>query len=271
MATTHGFPPGYFVIKSIACDRALDVAQDEIEDGTELLLWIEKEKSLVETLRDPNANNQVFFIDASGALCSRASGHAIDVENGRLVLRHRRPVSYPYPNSYSHPLPMFSFSKQTGEIAVTFESDPSYPYPSRQPSEAWRNKRYLLTSVPLRRPRTIMEDASDIISNAITLPLAGLSSIFAGSNGTKTENADDRMPARPDEVFDGEIDLKENEVVEEERGAEGEVDDSPELYRNVVVVGVAADEGVSRQARSRRIWTVLPLRRLNARTSHSVT
>lgn len=30
--------------------------------------------------RDPQANNQVFFIDTSGALCSRASGHAIDIE-----------------------------------------------------------------------------------------------------------------------------------------------------------------------------------------------
>lgn len=47
--TTHGFPPGYFVIKSVACDRVLDINGDEIEDGTEVILWVETEKSLVES------------------------------------------------------------------------------------------------------------------------------------------------------------------------------------------------------------------------------
>jgi hypothetical protein len=47
--TTHGFPPGYFVIKSVASDRVLDITRDEIEDGTELILWVETEKSLVES------------------------------------------------------------------------------------------------------------------------------------------------------------------------------------------------------------------------------
>ena len=47
--TTHGFPPGYFIIKSVACDRVLDINGDEIEDGTEVILWVETEKSLVES------------------------------------------------------------------------------------------------------------------------------------------------------------------------------------------------------------------------------
>lgn len=53
---THGFPPGYFVIRSAASNRLLDIANDSIEDGTEVLLWPEKESSLVESLSfSPNA------------------------------------------------------------------------------------------------------------------------------------------------------------------------------------------------------------------------
>ncbi|PFH52344.1 hypothetical protein AMATHDRAFT_74390 [Amanita thiersii Skay4041] len=255
---THGFPHGYFVIKSIACNRVLDVAGDEVEDSTAVLLWPEKEKSLVETLRDPEANNQVFFIDTSGALCSRSSGHAIDVQDGKPVLRHRRPVSHPYPNHYAHPLPRFSYSSSTGEITVTFECDPKYPPASDRPSEAWKNKRYLLTSVPLRKPRTILDDASAFISSALASPLAFLSNV----------NADKRL-ARPDDVFDGEIELNEDEVVEEERGEEGEVDDSPDPGREVRIIGVPFNERDSAllpKARTRRTWKVLPLRRINART-----
>ena len=47
--TTHGFPPGYFVIKSVPSDRVLDITGDEVEDGTEMILWVETEKSLVES------------------------------------------------------------------------------------------------------------------------------------------------------------------------------------------------------------------------------
>ena len=44
-----GFPPGYFIVRSVASDRLLDVSFDDIEDGTEIGLWPEKEKSLVES------------------------------------------------------------------------------------------------------------------------------------------------------------------------------------------------------------------------------
>lgn len=45
---TFGFPAGYFVIRSIATQKLWDVEGDEVEDGTEIILWQEKEKSLVE-------------------------------------------------------------------------------------------------------------------------------------------------------------------------------------------------------------------------------
>ena len=43
-----GFPAGYFVIRSLATGRLLDVELDSVEDGTEIILWPEKESSLVE-------------------------------------------------------------------------------------------------------------------------------------------------------------------------------------------------------------------------------
>lgn len=45
---TYGFPPGYFVIKSVATERSLDVESDLVEDGTPLILFPETETSLVE-------------------------------------------------------------------------------------------------------------------------------------------------------------------------------------------------------------------------------
>jgi hypothetical protein len=47
----HGFPPGYFLLRSLATGRLLDVAQDKATDGTPLVLWPEKDTSLVQ--REP--------------------------------------------------------------------------------------------------------------------------------------------------------------------------------------------------------------------------
>lgn len=47
---TYGFPAGYFVIRSVATNRMLDVVLDDMEDGTEIILWPDKEPSLVESM-----------------------------------------------------------------------------------------------------------------------------------------------------------------------------------------------------------------------------
>ncbi|KAJ7665090.1 hypothetical protein DFH06DRAFT_1186604 [Mycena polygramma] len=252
---TYGFPPGYFVIRSVASQRLLDVSMDDIEDGTEVLLWPEKDSSIVESRRNPDANNQVFFIDPSGALCSRSAGHAVDVEGDRLVLRHRRPVSLPYPNDYSHPLPKFSYSAETGEITVHFTSDPSYPPPSAAPSDAWKKKTFILVSIPLRRPRTMLDDAHALISSAITSPLA----LFGVASPQAT----------PEAVFSTDIDLGEDEVLEEERGEEAEVDDAPEWGRKLRVLGIVnkarEERDIIEKARNRRRWQITALRKTDAR------
>lgn len=48
IADNYGFPQGYFIIRSVAMRRLLDVREDESEDGTELILFPQKELSLLE-------------------------------------------------------------------------------------------------------------------------------------------------------------------------------------------------------------------------------
>jgi hypothetical protein len=172
------------------------------------------------------------------------------------VLRHRRPISLPFPNAYSHILPRFSFSGASGEITVSFSHDPDYPAPSAAPSQLWKSKTYLLSSIPLRRPRTILDDASELISSAFASPLA----LFSGRPAQTTL----------EEVYDADIDLHENEVIETERGEETELDDSSEIARQVKVIFTMNkeldDKELSEKAKNRRRWEILPLRTTSRRT-----
>lgn len=251
-----GFPAGYFVLGSVGCDRMADVEGNSNADGSEIIMWPEKEKSLVEGFRDRGADNQVFFVDPSGALCSRASGHAIDVQGDRLVLRHRRPATYPYPNRFSHPFPKFKYSQHTGEITVHFETDPSYPEPGEATSDAWKSKTYVLTSVPLRKPRTVLDDASQFFTTNIFRPIGAA---FGGATG---------HAATAEEVAT--LELRGDEVLEEEKREEDEVDDSAEVFRRLRVVALAdkadSDKTMTEKARRRRQWVVRGLRKSNART-----
>lgn len=43
-----GFPAGYFVLRNTGSDRMLDIDRGSVDDGAEVLLFPEKEKSLVE-------------------------------------------------------------------------------------------------------------------------------------------------------------------------------------------------------------------------------
>ena len=176
----------------------------------------------------------------------------------RLVLRHRRPVSHPFPNPYSHPLPRFSYDQATRQIIVNFSYDPSFPTSGREEAvSTWKDKAYLMTSLPLRKPRTIIDDASELLTSAISMPFTFLSGRSAAPK------------ANPDEVFDsGDIDLREDEILEQDRTEEGEVDDSTEPYRDVRVIGIAKEDeqNVSDNAKARRQWVVIPLRTTKHRT-----
>lgn len=177
-----------------------------------------------------------------------------------MYLRHRRPVSHPFPNSYSHPLPRFTYDSSTRNIVVTFSYDPSFPSTGREEAmSAWKDRVYLMTALPLRRPRTIIDDASELLTSAISVPFT-----FLSGRGTASK-------AQPGEVFDsGDIDLREDEILEQDRTEEGEVDDSPEPYRDVRVVGISKEDErtASEKAKARRQWIVIPLRATRNRTTH---
>ena len=44
-----GFPPGYFLIRSVANGRVFDIEENLTRDGTNVILWPEKDYSLVES------------------------------------------------------------------------------------------------------------------------------------------------------------------------------------------------------------------------------
>ncbi|KAI0003809.1 hypothetical protein BJV74DRAFT_811836 [Russula compacta] len=247
-----GFPPGRFVLRSMSCGRVLDVASDSVQDGSPMILWPEKDSSLVESFRRPEAGNQVFFIDTTGALCAHASGHALDVENGRLVLRHRRPLTQPYPNTYSHPLPRFRYNGATGVLTVEFENDPAFAG-----GTVWRAQTFHLTAIPRRRPRTLFDGATDALASAFRTPLS-----FIGGSPI---SAVDPITAGTDDAFN----LREDEVEEQDRGEDAEVDDDPARDRDVRVVGLTPEElrELTPKACARRRWEVLPLRVSAARNS----
>lgn len=140
---------------------------------------------------------------------------------------------------------------------MTFASDPTYATGvTAAAAGAWKDRAFLLTAIPLRKPRTIIDDASELITSAISAPLS-----FFGRGIPSSP--------RPDEVFDsGDIDLREDEILEQERSEEGEVDDSLERYRNVRVIGVAKEDDrvVGEKAKARREWVVIPLRSTKSRT-----
>ncbi|KAF8486715.1 hypothetical protein JB92DRAFT_2799119 [Gautieria morchelliformis] len=261
--SSTGFPPGYFVVRNISTGKVLDVELDGKHDGAEVVMFPEKETSHVLGFRDATAENQVFFVDYLGSLCSKASGHAVDVEgDGRLVLRHRRPVVMPFPNRLSHPFPQLHYSATSGQISVSFSYDPAYPGRDRASAGTWRDRTYLLTSVPARKPRGLLDDASDFFQGAAT----AISAPFAMVLGTN--KPDPSASASVAEVQRGEFDLREDELSEVDRAEEDGIDDSPDPLRRVRVISLASgvSNDVGPMARERRRWEVIPLLKAKAMT-----
>ncbi|KAF8591943.1 hypothetical protein K439DRAFT_1643920 [Ramaria rubella] len=250
--SSTGFPPGYFIIRNLGTGRVLDIKRDERHDGAEAILYPEMESS------------HVFFIDYLGTLCSKASGHGIDVESdGQLVLRHRRPVTMPFPNKMSHPLPRFNYSPQTAQISVSFAYDPAHHGPNSASASLTRDKTYILSSIPIRKPRGILDDASDFLQGAAS----AISSPFAVAFGVRGVT-DPSTSASAAEVRRGEFDLREDEVSEVDRVEEDSIDDSPDPLRRVRVISLANGviEDVGTKTRERRRWEVIPLLKSKAMT-----
>ena len=170
--------------------------------------------------------------------------------DGRLVLRHRRPLTQPYPNAYSHPLPHFSYDGTTGRITVDFECDPAFAG-----GTVWQAKTFYVTAIPRRRRRTILDGASNALASAFRNPRF----LFASTQVT----VPDLTAAGADDMFN----LREDEVEELGWGDETEVDGHPARDRAVRVVGRTPEEHheLSVKAWERRCWEVVPLRTTSTR------
>ena len=176
------------------------------------------------------------------------------IADGRLVLRHRRPLTHPYPNAYSHPLPLFRYYGHTGRLTVDFDNDPEFVG-----GTAWRAKTFYLTALPRPRPRSLLDDATKVLASAVHAPL----SLF----GSPSIPAHDSIAAGKDDS----INLRQEELEEQDRGEDAEVDDDLAHDRAVCVIGLMRQGHLefSDKASARRQWEVLPLRTTLARYSTS--
>lgn len=162
-------------------------------------------------------------------------------------------MTIPYPNTFSHPIAHFSFDPKIGQVSVLFNCDPVHhasdvATPAFSARQTHTSDRFILTSVPQRRPAGLMDNLSSFFSSATAL-----------ATGRQVE-------ATPEDVFDGQIDLREDEIVEGDRGEAGEVDDDPVGLRQVRVVRVREGARENANAMLRRRWEVLPLRAHRAMT-----
>jgi WD repeat-containing protein 23 len=153
---------------------------------------------------------------------------------------------------YSHPLPRFRYNGNTGRLTVEFENDPAFAG-----GTACSDQTFYLTALPRRRPRTLLDGATDVLASAFRSPLSFL--------GGPSLPAHDSTTAGTDDAFN----LREEEVDEQERGEDAEVDDDPARDRAVRVIGLTVEEQheLSDKAWARRQWEVLPLRTTAARSS----
>lgn len=80
-------------------------------------------------------------------------------------------------------------------------------------------------------------------------------------------------PANADEVAESNIDLKEDEVLEQDRAEHEELDDSLEKSRRVRVIVLGAGESAEAPvtpAKMRRQWQVIPLLKQKAGRKHKI-
>ena len=137
---------------------------------------------------------------------------------------------------------------------MEFENDPEF-----SGGTAWRAKTFYLTALPRLRPRTLLDDATNVLTSAFRAPLSLFGSPSIPANGS--------IAAGTDDTFN----LRQEEVEEQDRGEDAETDDDPARDRAVRVIGLTRQEHLELgdKAWARRQWEVLPLRATVARYSSS--
>ncbi|TFK16608.1 hypothetical protein FA15DRAFT_676631 [Coprinopsis marcescibilis] len=151
MTTVSGFPSGEFIILSLGSSRVLDVRKCGTADGTVLILYPCKERSLDEHSRDRWNDNQVFFVDELGALIGKQSRSLVDIQDGQLVIDSRKPGKI---------YPKFSYSETTKQI--TIELPKSSTVSGEGPSTDIET--HALTFHPKSNPRAAFDDNGVLVT-----------------------------------------------------------------------------------------------------------
>ncbi|KAF8905716.1 hypothetical protein CPB84DRAFT_1844722 [Gymnopilus junonius] len=131
-----GFPTGYFRIRTAGPNAYYITPRfwETNQDGNSIALW---------TL-NLASDAQVFFVNVEGKLCCGGNGAYVDILGNTLIVAHNRPPTQPWPNPWSHPLPTFTYSKETRLITVKPYIDPSPSANWPRPENDWKGKQLLL-------------------------------------------------------------------------------------------------------------------------------
>ena len=129
---------------------------------------------------------------------------------------------------------------------------------------------HLLTALPARKPKTLLDDAAAFLaSTASILAFPFSAAPAAPSSSPSSPGAVDHtrsgVARQHTHIDSGEFDLRESEIVEEERAEAEEVDDDPDPARRVRIYGFRprdlAEGAANTRARERRRWEIVPIRK----------
>ncbi|KAI7963691.1 hypothetical protein MJO29_004118 [Puccinia striiformis f. sp. tritici] len=189
--TSHRFPTGLFVLRSRSNLKLLDVAGADTRVGTPIIAYNPKPPILIngDDLIHKE-NNQLFFIDWHGCLCSASTGLYVDTTREfRLSLNKPRPISG-IPSHESHPPAQFEYDPTTRTISVLFMWD--------HPLTDSANSDYLLEIQPQKQPISSKPGPFD--------PIDKLSSWFLSSGTTTGEDPSSSSTTTNPEEDDEDLD-----------------------------------------------------------------
>ena len=68
------------------------------------------------------------------------------LQENALILTKTRVPTVPWPNPWSHPMPTFSYSKETKCISVKFYADPCVPGSWPRAETEWKDKEFVIAA-----------------------------------------------------------------------------------------------------------------------------
>lgn len=87
-------------------------------------------------------------VDVIGKSSYRRNSRLLFVlhKDNSFIISHNRPCTVPYPNPWSHPLPTFTYFRDTRVISVKFHIDPIPSATWPRPDSEWKDKAYVIAA-----------------------------------------------------------------------------------------------------------------------------